>query len=159
MPILPVQYYDATGFREGGYVWVFKVAGAGAESWNRNISNNILWSAQFITGIGGIRIGGGRVRFFAGRDYYWRRSDCAREARLFSREHEVRTIMLCLPLPVRSGADYYLTVVRVREHRRAVTIRWMLGAGYSLEVAECIAEFLVGRKLTKLSYSTWLRFN
>ena len=27
MPILPVQYYDATGFREGGYVWVFKVVG------------------------------------------------------------------------------------------------------------------------------------
>ena len=35
----------------------------------------------------------------------------------------------------------------------------LLGAGYSLEVVECIAEFLVGRKLTKLSYSAWLRFN
>jgi len=151
MPILPVQYYDANGFREGGYVWVFKVVGAGAESWNRNISDNILWTTPWSHHRG--------VRSFAGRDYYWHRSDCAREARLFSREHEVRTMMLCLPLPVRSGADYYLTVVRVREHRRAVTIRWMLGAGYSLEVAECIAEFLVGRKLTKLSYSTWLRFN
>ena len=154
MPVLPVKYYDANGFLEGGYVWVFKVVGAGAESWNRNISDNMF--SRFSITLGSHHRG---VRFFAGRDYYWHRSDCAREARLFSREHEVRTMMLCLPLPVRSGADYYLTVVRVREHRRAVTIRWMLGAGYSLEVAECIAEFLVGRKLTKLSYSTWLRFN
>jgi hypothetical protein len=153
MPILPVQYYDANGFREGGYVWVFKVVGAGAESWNRNNSDNIHWRLQ---DLGSHHR---RVRFFAGLDYYWYRSDCARVARRFSREHGVRTILLCLPLPVRGGADYYLTVVRVREHRRAVTIRWMLGAGYSLEVAECIAEFLVGRKLTKLSYSTWLRFN
>ena len=154
MPILPVKYYDANGFLEGGYVWVFKAVGAGAGSWNRNNSDSSNNTPQ---NLDGNHVG---IRYFAGMDYYWYRSDCAREAREFSREYGVRIKLLCLPLPVKLGtADYYLTVVRVREHRRAVTIRWMLGAGYSLEVAECIAEFLVGRKLTKLSYSTWLRFN
>jgi len=100
------------------------------------------------------------MRYFASNGICFFRSDCARDARQFSRQHGVRTALLCLPLPVKFGAaEYHLTVVRVREHRRAVTIHWMLQAGVSLEVAERIAEFLVGRKLTSLSYSAWLRFN
>ena len=153
MPVLPVRYYTDSNIRDGGYVWVFKVVGAGAEAYNRNYDYgyNTIWG----TGSNAVN-----MRYFAGNGVCHYRSDCARHARQFSRHHDVRTILLCLPLPIKFGrADYHLTVVRVREHRRAVTIYWMLGAGFSLEVAECIAEFLVGRKLTSLSYHAWLRFN
>ena len=46
----------------------------------------------------------------------------------------------------------------LREHRRAVIIRWMLGAKFPIHVAEIIAENLIGRKLTSLSYTAWLQF-
>ena len=159
MPVVPVRYYcclvDGNGlpdlFDEGCYVWVFKVVGPGAGSWNNNLSDDKGW------GQGPNPV---RMRYFASTGVYFNRRDCARDARSFGLEHGVRVVLLCVPLPVKFGmADYHLNVVRPREHRRAVIIRWMLGAQYCLEVAERIAEFLVGRKLTNLGYSAWLRFN
>ena len=159
MPVVPVRYFcGGVGddglrflFRAGCYVWVFKVVGPGAGSWNNNRGDNKIY------GQGPNPV---RMRYFASTGFYFHRSDCAHDARSFSLEHGVRVALLCVPLPVKFALmDYHLNVVRPREHRRAVTIRWMLGAQYCLEVAERIAEFLVGRKLTNLSYSAWLRFN
>ena len=166
MPVLLVKYYcsrvltftmEGTRdvyrdvYRDGGYMWMYKVVGAGAGFWNNN------GGAMKIYGQGPKPVS---MRYFASPGIYFYRWDCSRDARRFSRKHGVRVMLLCLPMPVKFGsADFHLTVVRVREHRRAVTIRWMLGAGYPFEVAECIAEFLVGRKFTKLSYSAWLCFN
>jgi len=133
-------------------VWVFKVVGAGAEAWN-NHGDHAVRVKMWGTGHNPVN-----MHYFASKGICFFRSDCARDARQFSRQHGVRTILLCLPLPVKFGAHYYhLNVVRVREHRRAVTIHWMLQAGFSLEVAKCIAKFIVGRKLTSVSYSAWLR--
>ena len=68
-------------------------------------------------------------------------------------------MIMCLPLPVKFGLGaFHVCVVRLREHRRAVIIRWTLGAKFPIDVAEIIAEHLVGRKLTSLSYTAWLQF-
>ena len=151
MPVIPVKYHTGPRSRNGHYVYVFKVVGAGAEAWNKNCGV----STSYGTGPNPVKL-----RFFASQGLTFYRYDCVRDGRDFSQKQGVRTMVLCLPLPVKFGdADYHLTVVWVREHRRAIIIHWMLGTGFSLEVAECIAECLVGRKLTSLNYSAWLRFN
>ena len=148
---VPVRYYTGPTSRDGGYVFVFKAVGAGSETLNNNICQNRIW------GTGPHAVG---LRTFASKGGVFQyRGCCRRAARRFSQQYGVRTMIMCLPLPVKFGLGaFHFCVVRLREHRRAVIIRWMLGAKFPIDVAELIAENLVGRKLTSLSYTAWLQF-
>ena len=149
---VPVRYYTSSTSRDGGYVFVFKAIGAGSEPLNNNICpNRVFGTGRHPVGLRTFASDGGVFPY---------RGDCRTAARRFRQQYGVRTMIMCLPWPVKYGQGaFHFRVVRVREHRRAVIIRWMLGAKFRIEVAEIIAAFLVGRKLTSLSYTAWLQFD
>ena len=76
MPVLPVEYVWRFGFRERGYVWVFKVVEAVPEAgfWNSSRGIQKKW------GRGPNPV---RMRYFAAEGIYFYRSDCARDANCF----------------------------------------------------------------------------
>ncbi len=141
--VIPVKYYTSPTARDGGFVYVFQAVGPGAAHLNGYIGGLAIW------GEGERPV---RARYFAGKDWYGFRSDCAADARRFGAQHGVRTRILCLPMPVKSRFAWFpRQIIRMREQqerRRAVTTRWMLAAGVQQEAAELIALHLVGHKLS-----------
>jgi len=104
--------------RDGGYVYVFKVVGQGEDNefWNSNSNRDghPMW------GMGPMPK---YSRYLAAGGWYSYRSDCRRAARRFSQQYRVRTITICVPMPVKYNlVGYHLNVARVMEHRRAVPI-------------------------------------
>ena len=144
---VPVKYYTRYECREGSYVYVFRWIGSNQHLINNNCGVDPIWGLEKPKA----------MRFFAATGYSFFRFDCHRDAHRLRQQFGGKTMVLCLPLPVKFGSDkYHREVVVHRERRRAFLIRTLLGTRLSIETIKFITIYCLGKQLTSLNYKAWL---
>ena len=144
---VPVKYYTRYECREGSYVYVFRWIGPNQHLINNNCGVDPIWGLEKPKA----------ARFFAATGYSFFRFDCHRDAHRLRQQLGGKTMVLCLPLPVKFGSDkYHREVVVHRERRRAFLIRTLLGTRLSIDTIKFITIYCLGKQLTSLNYKAWL---
>ena len=144
---VPVKYYTRSECQEGSYVYVFRWIGPNQHLINNNCGVDPIWGLEKPKA----------ARFFAATGYSFFRFDCHRDAHRLRQQFGGKTMVLCLPLPVKFGSDkYHREVVVHRERRRAFLIRTLLGTRLSIDTIKFITIYCLGKQLTSLNYKAWL---